>query len=235
MGGPVAVEIGNTEWPKWDQVMSADPVDPVELEALARNAAADPAAARARRPGGHAEVRLRRGPARPRARLGPRDRGPRRARSGRRQLPPAGRRRDRGLPRGRARAAYAAPAGLVPDRRRRGRAGRRPGALPRPDASEKMVAAIDQAHQDGDTLGGVVEVVVHGLPPGLGSHVHWDRRIDAKPGRRPDGHPGDQGRRGRRRVRARGHARARGRTTRSCPPMTGSAASAATPAAPRAA
>ena len=47
-------------------------------------------------------------------------------------------------------------------------------------ASEKMVAAIDQAHKDGDTLGGVVEVVVHGLPPGLGSHVHWDRRIDAR-------------------------------------------------------
>jgi chorismate synthase len=47
-------------------------------------------------------------------------------------------------------------------------------------ASEKMVAAIDQAHSDGDTLGGVVEVVVHGLPPGLGSHVHWDRRIDAR-------------------------------------------------------
>jgi chorismate synthase len=47
-------------------------------------------------------------------------------------------------------------------------------------ASEKMVDAIDQAHRDGDTLGGVVEVVVHGLPPGLGSHVHWDRRIDAK-------------------------------------------------------
>ena len=49
-----------------------------------------------------------------------------------------------------------------------------------PAASEKMVAAIDQAHKDGDTLGGVVEVVVHGLPPGLGSHVHWDRRIDAR-------------------------------------------------------
>ena len=37
-GGPVAVEVGNTEWPKWEKVMSADPVDPVELEALARNA-----------------------------------------------------------------------------------------------------------------------------------------------------------------------------------------------------
>src|SRR5690348_17488555 len=43
-----------------------------------------------------------------------------------------------------------------------------------------MVAEIDQAKSDGDTLGGVVEVLVYGLPPGLGSHVHWDRRIDAK-------------------------------------------------------
>jgi chorismate synthase len=48
------------------------------------------------------------------------------------------------------------------------------------DASKAMVAEIDQAHKDGDTLGGVVEVVVHGLPPGLGSHVHWDRRLDAR-------------------------------------------------------
>jgi chorismate synthase len=49
-----------------------------------------------------------------------------------------------------------------------------------PDTSKQMVAAIDQAHKDGDTLGGVVEVVVHGLPPGLGSHVHWDRRLDSR-------------------------------------------------------
>jgi chorismate synthase len=49
-----------------------------------------------------------------------------------------------------------------------------------PDASAAMSAAIDQAHQDGDTLGGVVEVVAHGLPPGLGSHVHWDRRLDSR-------------------------------------------------------
>ena len=43
-----------------------------------------------------------------------------------------------------------------------------------------MVAEIDDARKDGDTLGGVVEVVVHGLPPGLGSHVHWDRRLDSR-------------------------------------------------------
>src|SRR5689334_15739233 len=38
-GGPVAIMIGNTEWPKWETVMSADPIDPVELEGQARNAA----------------------------------------------------------------------------------------------------------------------------------------------------------------------------------------------------
>jgi chorismate synthase len=43
-----------------------------------------------------------------------------------------------------------------------------------------MVAEVDAARKDGDTLGGVVEVVVHGLPPGLGSHVHWDRRLDSR-------------------------------------------------------
>jgi chorismate synthase len=49
-----------------------------------------------------------------------------------------------------------------------------------PDASKAMVAEIDAAHKYGDTLGGVAEVVVHGLPPGLGSHVHWDRRLDSR-------------------------------------------------------
>ena len=43
-----------------------------------------------------------------------------------------------------------------------------------------MVAEVDAARKDGDTLGGVVEVVAYGLPPGLGSHVHWDRRLDAR-------------------------------------------------------
>jgi chorismate synthase len=53
---------------------------------------------------------------------------------------------------------------------------------------------------DGDTLGGVVEVLAYGLPPGLGSHVHWDRRLDARLAGAAHGHPGHQGRRGRRRV-----------------------------------
>jgi chorismate synthase len=47
-------------------------------------------------------------------------------------------------------------------------------------ASVAMRAEIDAARSAGDTLGGVAEVVVYGLPPGLGSHVHWDRRLDAR-------------------------------------------------------
>jgi chorismate synthase len=50
------------------------------------------------------------------------------------------------------------------------------------DAEERMVAAIDQARDNGDTLGGVFEVVVTGLPVGLGSHVAWDQRLDARLG-----------------------------------------------------
>ena len=43
-----------------------------------------------------------------------------------------------------------------------------------------MVAEVDDARKEGDTLGGIVEVLAYGLPPGLGSHVHWDRRLDGK-------------------------------------------------------
>jgi chorismate synthase len=47
-------------------------------------------------------------------------------------------------------------------------------------SSDRVVEEIDAAHKDGDTLGGVVEVLAYGLPPGLGSHVHWDRRLDSR-------------------------------------------------------
>ncbi len=46
--------------------------------------------------------------------------------------------------------------------------------------SDAMVARVDEAHKDGETLGGVVEVLAYGMPPGLGSYVHWDRRLDAR-------------------------------------------------------
>ena len=49
-----------------------------------------------------------------------------------------------------------------------------------PAVSAEMVAEVDAARKDGDTLGGVVEVLAYGLPPGLGSHTQWDRRLDAR-------------------------------------------------------
>ncbi|MFQ5601318.1 MAG: chorismate synthase, partial [Candidatus Krumholzibacteriia bacterium] len=51
-----------------------------------------------------------------------------------------------------------------------------------PRAYDRMVREIDSARQAGDTLGGVVEVIVLGLPAGLGTHVHWDRRLDGRLG-----------------------------------------------------
>ena len=54
-----------------------------------------------------------------------------------------------------------------------------PLRCPDPEAESRMIARIDEARSNGDTVGGVFEVVAHGLPVGLGSYVHWDRRLDA--------------------------------------------------------
>ena len=51
-----------------------------------------------------------------------------------------------------------------------------------PEAEREIVALVDECKKAGDTLGGVVEVVATGLPPGLGSHVHWDRKLDGRLG-----------------------------------------------------
>jgi chorismate synthase len=45
---------------------------------------------------------------------------------------------------------------------------------------QRMIAEIDKAREAGDTMGGTFEVIVHGLPPGLGSYVHWDRKLDGR-------------------------------------------------------
>jgi chorismate synthase len=179
IGGPVAVEIGNTEWPKWDQVMSADPIDPVELDALARNAPLT------RPRPGHADLvgmqKYAFDEARPVL-----ERASARETAARVAL---GRVAANFLEQAVGASVVShvvelggvpAPAGQVPTADDVAALDDDPVRCLDPTASEKMVAAIDQAHKDGDTLGGVVEVVVHGLPPGLGSHVHWDRRIDAK-------------------------------------------------------
>ncbi|RYB95651.1 chorismate synthase [Nocardioides oleivorans] len=178
-GGPVAIEVGNTEWPKWEKVMSADPVDPVELEALARNA-------KLTRPRpGHADLVgmqkydfdearpiLERASAREtaaRVALG-------RVASNFLEQAVGARIVSHVV----ALGGVKAPAGVVPGPDDVERLDADEVRCLDPETSAAMVARIDQAHKDGDTLGGVVEVVVHGLPPGLGSHVHWDRRLDAK-------------------------------------------------------
>jgi chorismate synthase len=178
-GGPVAIQIGNTEWPKWEKVMSADPVDPVELEALARNAALTRP-----RPGhadlvgmqkhGFDEARpiLERASAREtaaRVALG-------RVASNFLEQAVGARIVSHVVELGGVRA----PAGSVPGPDDVARLDDDAVRCLDPEAGAAMVARIDQAHADGDTLGGVVEVVVHGLPPGLGSHVHWDRRLDSR-------------------------------------------------------
>ena len=68
------------------------------------------------------------------------------------------------------------PAGCT---RSREEADASPLRCPDPGAEEAMIARIDEARSQGDTVGGVFEVVVHGAPIGLGSHTHWDRRLDA--------------------------------------------------------
>jgi len=55
-----------------------------------------------------------------------------------------------------------------------------PVRCPDPEASARMQAAIEAAIREKDTLGGVIEGVALGVPPGLGSHVHWDRRLSAR-------------------------------------------------------
>lgn len=178
-GGPVAIQVGNTEWPKWETVMSADPVDPSLLKETGRNAPLT------RPRPGHADLAgmqkydfdearpiLERASAREtaaRVALG-------RVASNFLEQAIGARIVSHVVELG----GVPAPHGLVPQPEDVARLDADPVRCLDADASKLMVERIDQAHKDGDTLGGVVEVVVHGLPPGLGSHVHWDRRLDAK-------------------------------------------------------
>ena len=76
--------------------------------------------------------------------------------------------------------AVCAPEGVLPGPLDGPRVDADPVRCADPATSQAMVAEIDAVKKDGDTLGGVVEVVGYGLPPGLGSHVHWDRRLDGR-------------------------------------------------------
>jgi chorismate synthase len=179
LGSPIAIRVGNTEWPKWEKVMAADPVDEAELEALARNAALT------RPRPGHADLvgmqKYDFDEARPVL-----ERASARETAARVALGAvAAKFLEQAVGAEVVSHVVAigtakAPAGSVPVAADVAALDADPVRCLDADASKAMQAEIDQAHKDGDTLGGVVEVVVHGLPPGLGSHVHWDRRLDAR-------------------------------------------------------
>jgi chorismate synthase len=178
-GGPVAVRIGNSEWPRWEKVMAADPVDPAELAGLSRNAPLTrPRPGHADLPGmlkyGFDDARpvLERASARETA-----------ARTALGTVARAFLRQVVGveiISHVVAIGEVMAPAGVVPGPEDLAGVDASPVRVFDPDASMAMIAEVDAAKADGDTIGGVVEVLAYGLPPGLGSHVHWDRRLDAR-------------------------------------------------------
>jgi chorismate synthase len=179
LGSPIAIRIGNSEWPKWDVVMAPDPVSAEALEGLGRGAPLT------RPRPGHADLvgmqKYAFTDARPVL-----ERASARETAARVALGAV------------AKAFLAqvldvsvlshvvsiggvqAPDGVVPGPDDLELVDADPVRCVDPAAGAAMVAEIDTAKVEGDTLGGVVEVVVYGLPPGLGSHTHWDRRIDSK-------------------------------------------------------
>ena len=179
LGGPIAVRVGNTEWPKWQTVMAADPVDPTVLAEQARSAPLT------RPRPGHADLAgmqkydvadarpvLERASARETA-----------ARVALGAVAKAFLRQVVGaevLSHVVAIGGVSAPAGVIPAPGDEGRVDASPVRCADETASAAMVAEIDATRKAGDTLGGVVEVLVYGLPPGLGSHVQGDRRLDAR-------------------------------------------------------
>lgn len=178
-GGPVAIQIGNTEWPKWEKVMNADGVDLDELAAMARNAPLT------RPRPGHADFTGMQ-------KYGFEDARPVLERASARET--AAR-----VALGSVAQAFLRELGieLVSHTTAIGTVSA-PADAPLPTAadvaaldadplrcfhaetSQAMVAEVDDAHKAGETLGGVVEVLAYNLPPGLGSYVHWDRRLDAR-------------------------------------------------------
>ena len=176
-GGPVAITIQNTEWPKWEKIMSSDPVDASELEGARAEALTRP------RPG-HADFTGMQ-------KYGFLDARPVLERASARET--AAR-----VALGEVAAQFLKSLGieLVTHTVAIGPISNTELALPKPSdvnaldddpvrcfsssVSAAMVAEIEECHKAGDTLGGVVETLVYGLPPGIGSYVHWDRRLDSQ-------------------------------------------------------
>jgi chorismate synthase len=181
LGGPVAIRVANTEWPKWETVMSADPVDPATLDGLARNAPLT------RPRPGHADLagmqKYGHTDARPVL-----ERASARETAARVALGEVARRllsQVLGveiLSHVVAIGGTKIPDGVMPGPADKAAIDADPVRCADPATSRVMVAEIDTAKKEGDTLGGVVEVLAFGLPPGLGSFTHWDRRLDARLG-----------------------------------------------------
>ena len=179
-GGPIAIQVGNSEWPKWEKVMSADPVPDDEIRDLARNAPLT------RPRPGHADLVgmqkydlddaraiLERASAREtaaRVALGAVARNFLQQTVGITIL-------SHVLSIGSVRVADDAP---LPQAGDMTTIDEDPVRCADSTTSAQMITEIENAHRDGDTLGGVVEVLAFNMPPGLGSHVHWDRRLDSK-------------------------------------------------------
>jgi len=179
LGGPIAIEVGNTEWPKWETVMAADPVDPVELENSARN---EPLT---RPRPGHADYAGM-------LKYGFDDARPVLERASARET--AARVAAGTI----ARAFLREALGVEVVSHVISIGASKPYDGPPPQASDLsaidaspvrafdeaaeklMIAEIEAAKKDGDTLGGVVEAVAHGLPVGLGSFTSGDNRLDSQ-------------------------------------------------------
>ena len=179
-GGPIALQIGNSEWPKWSKVMAPEKVDENELKELARNAPLT------RPRPGHADLagmqKFDFDDARPIL-----ERASARETAARVALGAVARAfleqsvgiqiMSHVLSIGtvQAKSDYKLPSysdkDLVDNDLVR---------AADKNLSDAMVAEIESAHKDGDTLGGVVEVLAFNVPVGLGSHTHWDRRLDSK-------------------------------------------------------
>jgi chorismate synthase len=179
-GGPIAIEVGNSEWPKWEKVMSADPLPIEEIKDLARNAPLS------RPRPGHADLAgmqkysfndarpiLERASARETA-----------ARVALGAVAKAFLKQSVGI----EIISHVISIGAASNTE--GYVTPKPSDAQAIDAdpvrtidkklSDAIVKEIDDAHAAGDTLGGVVEVLAFGVPIGLGSHTHWDRRLDSK-------------------------------------------------------
>ncbi len=179
LGGPVAIRVDNTEWPKWESIMSADPVDQEILDGQARNAPLT------RPRPGHADLtgmqKYGFTDARPVL-----ERASARETAARVALGEMARRllsQVLGveiLSHVVAIGPVKAPDDVIPGPEAMAAIDADPVRCADPATSQAMVAEIDEAKKSGDTLGGVVEVLAYGLPPGLGSFTHWDRRLDGR-------------------------------------------------------